>query len=132
MFIVDTSRPLTNKTVSFDDLISLPQITDFDLYSLPIDKLVALNSNKDPVNYYGIFKSPAEAALTLDNKSEYKYISRYINLERTVEVTFNKDLVYFVMNPLYKNNISLRRTPDSPRNTKAIVLVDTINNTATH
>lgn len=128
VFIIDSSRPLTNKIVSFDDIVLLPQITDFDLYSLPMGKLVALNSNKDPVNYYGEFKSPAEAALALDNKSEYKYIRasncRNINLERPVEVTSNKDLVYFVMNPLYKNNTSLRRTPDSPRNTKAIVLVD--------
>ena len=31
----------------------------------------------------------------------------------------NKDLVYFVINPLYKENLSLRRTP--PRNTKAII-----------
>ena len=36
------------------------------------------------------------------------------------------------MNPLYKNNSSLRRTPIVPRNTKAIVLVDIINNTTTH
>ena len=49
-----------------------------------------------------------------------------------VEVTSNKDLVYFVMNLLYKNNVSLRRTPDSPRNAKAIILVDTLNNTAIH
>jgi hypothetical protein len=51
VFIVDTSRPLTNKTVSFEDIISLAQITDFDLYSPPMGKLVALNSNKDFVNY---------------------------------------------------------------------------------
>ena len=65
-------------------------------------KLIALNSNKDPVHYYGTYNSPANAALALDNKTEYKYINRYINLERPVEVTTNKDLVYFVMNLLYK------------------------------
>ena len=36
------------------------------------------------------------------------------------------------MNPIYKENISLRRRPESPRNTKAIILVDTLNNTAIH
>lgn len=132
VFIVDVSRPLTNNAVIFEDTTLLSPITDFDLYSLPMGKLIALNSNKDPVNYYGIYNSPANAALALDNKTEYKYISRYINLERPVEVTTNKDLVYFVMNPLYKNSPSLRRTPIVSRNTKAIVLVDTINNTATH
>ena len=91
----------------------LPQITDFYLYSLPVGKIVALNSNKDPINYYGVFKNAAEAALVLDNKREFKYISRYINLERTVEVTSKKDLVYFFMNPVYKQNISLRRIPES-------------------
>lgn len=118
--------------VNFKDTTVLSPITDFDLYSLPMGKLIALNSYKYPVHFYGTYNSPADAALALDNKTEYKYISRYINLERPVEVTTNKDLVYFVMNPLYKNNSSLRRTPIVPRNTKAIVLVDTINNTTTH
>lgn len=36
------------------------------------------------------------------------------------------------MNPFFKENISLRRRPESPRNTKAIILVDTLNNTAIH
>lgn len=132
VFIVDSSRPLTNNMVNFKDTTVLSPITDFDLYSLPMGKLIALNSYKYPVHFYGTYNSPADAALALDNKTEYKYISRYINLERPVEVTTNKDLVYFVMNPLYKNNSSLRRTPIVPRNTKAIVLVDTINNTTTH
>lgn len=118
VFIIDPNRPLTNKAVSFAEGETkttkfLPEITDFDLYSLPMGKLVALNSNKDPIAYYGVFKNAAEAALVLDNKTEFKYISRYINLERTVEVTSKKDLVYFVMNPMYKQNISLRRTPES-------------------
>ena len=77
------------------------------------------------------------AALKLDNKTEYKYISRYINLVtcrlskaakqsiRTVEVTSNKVKVYFVMNPFLKENISVSRKPESFRNTKAIILVDT-------
>lgn len=132
VLIIDPNRPLTNKTVSYFDTNLLYQIKDFDLYSLPIGKLIALNSNKDPVNYFGVFTNAAEAALKLDNKTEYKYISRYINLERTVEVTSNKVKVYFVMNPIYKENISLRRRPESPRNTKAIILVDTLNNTAIH
>ena len=111
VFIIDPNRPLTNKTVIFFfDTNLFSQIKDFDLYSLrphpgarlgpgAIGKLIALNSNKDPVNYFGVFTNAAEAALKLDNKTEYKYISRYINLERTVEVTSNKVKVYFVMNP---------------------------------
>ena len=42
-----------------------------------------------------------------------------------VEVTSNKDLVYLFMNPIYKQNISVRRTSNYPRNNKAIILVDT-------
>lgn len=107
VFIIDPNRPLTNKTVTYFDTNLFSQIKDFDLYSLPIGKLIALNSNKDPVNYFGVFTNAN--ALKLDNKTEYKYISRYINLERTVEVTSNKVKVYFVMNPFFKENISLRR-----------------------
>ena len=123
-----TNRPLTNKTVTYFDTNLFSQIKDFDLYSLPIGKLIALNSNKDPVNYFGVFTNAAvrrAAALKLDNKTEYKYISRYINVERTVEVTSNKVKVYFVMNPFLKENISVSRKPESFRNTKAIILVDT-------
>ena len=36
------------------------------------------------------------------------------------------------MNPFYKANLSLRRTPASAHNTKGIVLVDTLSNTAVH
>ena len=98
-------------------------------------KLVALNSAKDPINYYGVFKNPAEAALILDNKSEYKYISRYINLERMVEVTSNKDLVYFVMNPDWKSDLAGRiaaRSSERKKSSisKSIVLVDVLNNSA--
>ena len=125
VFIIDPNRPLTNKTVTFFDTNLFSQIKDFDFYSLPIAKLIALNSNKDPVNYFGVFTNAAEAALKLDNKTEYKYISRYINLERTVEVTSNKVKVYFVMNPFLKENISVSRKPESFRNTKAIILVYT-------
>ena len=54
VFIIDPNRPLTNKTVIFFfDTNLFSQIKDFDLYSLPIAKLIALNSNKDPVKYFG-------------------------------------------------------------------------------
>ena len=36
------------------------------------------------------------------------------------------------MNPFLKENISVSRKPESFRNTKAIILVDTLNNTAIH
>ena len=53
VFIIDPNRPLTNKTVTFFDTNLFSQIKDFDFYSLPIAKLIALNSNKDPVKYFG-------------------------------------------------------------------------------
>lgn len=74
VFIIDPNRALTNKAVSFavgetKTTKFSPQIKDFYLYSLPMGKLVALNSNKDPIAYYGVFKIAAEPALVLDNKT---------------------------------------------------------------
>lgn len=72
------------------------------------------------------YYNAAEAANLLDNKLEYKYISRYINKEKLVKA--GGKLLYFVMHPNYKNNLSLRRKPTTPRNTKPIYLVDTLEN----
>ncbi len=132
VFLIEASRPFTNSPIKFTNYSSIPSITDFDLYSLAMGELLALNINKDPINYYGSYLNAAEAAKKLDQKSEYKYISRDINLEHPVEVSPKKDLVSVVKNPFYKANLSLRRTPASSHNTKAIVLVDTLNNTAVH
>lgn len=84
---------------------------------------------------YGIYDNSSHAALTLDNKSDNKYIRRYINLERPVIVGPNRDSVFFVMNPDWKNDI-IRRIADRPSGrkrsflSKSIVLVDVKNNTA--
>jgi hypothetical protein len=78
----------------------------------------------------GTYKSPGEAAFILENKKDSRYISRYINLERTVTVGPNKFPV-FILNPSYKENSSLRKAPISAHNLKVIVMVDTLTGLAT-
>jgi len=46
-----------------------------------------------------ILEAASQAAKNLDGKSDSRYISRYINLERPVIVGQEKTPVYFVMNP---------------------------------
>ena len=53
----------------------------------------------DKVILFDIFDNPVKAALKLDNKKDNRYISRYINKERLVEVGVNSTPVYFVMHP---------------------------------
>lgn len=79
---------------------------------------------------FGIYSSPGEAASILDNKKDSRYISRYINLERTVKVGPAITELYFVLNPEYLQNTSLRKAPKSPNNMRAIILVDILKNTA--
>ena len=74
------------------------------------------------------FHNASEAANLLDGKKEYKYISRYINKNKLVKSGSN--LLYFVMHPEYKNNLALRRKPLSSRNTKSIILIDTLEKTS--
>ncbi len=68
--------------------------------------------------------------MELDGKpvTAVNYIKLYINLDKIVTVGPNNDKVYFVMNPNYKSDTSLRLAPKSPRNTQPIVRVDTLNN----
>lgn len=126
--IVETNNPSTIKDVKFDSPKLLPTVSGIDLNKFESGKIFALLMDK--VTLKGVYNSPSEAALVLDNKKDSKYISRYINLEHPVCVGSDKTKVYFVMNPSYKNNTSLRQTPKSPRNLKSIVLVDTLKDTA--
>jgi hypothetical protein len=126
IYIVDPSKPLSNKPLEYFDYTELPTITDVDLFNLPQNRLVALLSDK--ITVFGTYHNAPEAALLLDNKKESKYIGRYINKERLVKA--GDKLLYFVMHPDYKDNLSLRRKPLSARNTNSIVLVDMIENTA--
>ena len=91
---------------------------------------------------FGLFDTPGEAALKLDNKKDCKYINRYINKERLVEVGANCTPVYFVMHPIwYKDNTACCARQGGARNksrgivqnsslNRSIVLVDNLKNTA--
>lgn len=126
IYIVDPSKPLSDEPLEYLDNTKLPTITDVDLFNIPQNKLVALLPDK--VTVFGIYNNAPEAAKLLDNKKESKYIGRYINKEKLVKA--GDKLLYFVMHPDYKDNLSLRRKPVSARNTNSIVLVDTVDNTA--
>jgi len=127
--IAEKNDPMNKRVKKYDNMTQLPEISGLNLYSLEIGVLVALLEDK--VTVFGTFKSPGEAALILDQKKDSRYISRYINLERTVTVGPDKIPVFFIMNPNYKKNSSLRKAPKSAHNLKAIVMVDTLTGVAT-
>jgi GIY-YIG catalytic domain len=93
-----------------------PNISNVELNKLP-SGLIALDKNK--ITILGKFDSIKEAALTLDNKIEVKYISRYINKEKLVKTS--KYYCYFVRNE--DKSIAIKYE----RNKKSIVLFDIIN-----
>lgn len=126
--IVEVIDPLNKKEVQFNSMQKYPIIKELDFNSIEAGKLVSFTKDKKKI--LGIYSSPGEAASILDNKKESRYISRYINLERTVKVGPARIEVYFVMNPEYLKNTSLRQANKYPNNIRAIVLVDTIKNTA--
>lgn len=82
----------------------------------------------DKITVFSTYHSAPEAAKLLDDKKESKYIGRYINKEKLVKAS--DKLLYFVMHPDYKDNLSLRRKPLSTRNTNSIIFIDTVDNTA--
>ncbi|CAJ0848773.1 13235_t:CDS:10, partial [Entrophospora sp. SA101] len=59
-------------------------IQDVDIESLP-DGIHALHQDKETV--HDTYPSPAQAAKALDNKVEFKYIERYVNMEKPVATT---------------------------------------------
>ena len=81
------------------------------------------------------FWAICQAARSLDGKSDSRYISRYVNLERLVLAGSDKEPVYFVMNPEWKTDLKSRigaRTSKRKRSSisKSIVLVNILNNSA--
>jgi hypothetical protein len=106
--------------------MELPTITNVNLFNLLQNKLVVLLPEK--VTVFSTYHNASEAAKLLDDKKESKYIGRYINKEKLVKA--GNESLYFVMYPDYKDNLSLRRKLLSARNTKSIVLVDMVDNTA--
>lgn len=132
VLIEDLSTPLSTNSPDFSQSDIVP-VSDIDLYSLEKGKLYAIS--KDKKSIYGVFDNPSKAAKSLDNKSDSRYIRRYINLERLVTVGKNKDSVYFVINPDWKNDLKGRRGARNNERklssrARSIVLVDVVNNTS--
>ena len=68
-------------------------IQDVDIDSLP-DGIHALHQDKETV--HDTYLSPAQAAKALDNKVEFKYIERYVNIAKPVATT--QGTFFFVKN----------------------------------
>ena len=71
-------------------------ITNIDLFSIP-EKIIALQSDK--CTKFNIYTSASHAAYSIDGKVEFKYIERYINVNKLVET--NAGSFYFVKRPDY-------------------------------
>jgi len=97
VYLIDPSEPLSEESPSFVTTDNVMAITGVDLHALKKGKLFALLLDKKSL--FGVYDNPSQAAKSLDGKSDSRYISRYINLERPVAVGEDKTPVYFVMNP---------------------------------
>jgi len=97
VYLIDPSKPLSEDSPSYTTTDGVLTITGVDLYALLKGKLFALLLDKKSL--FGVYDNPSQAAKSLDGKSDSRYISRYINLERPVVVGQDKTSVYFVMNP---------------------------------
>jgi hypothetical protein len=97
IYLIDPSKPLSEDSPSHTTTDRVMAITEVDLYALAKGKLFALLFDKKSL--FGIYDNPTQAAKILDGKSDSRYISRYINLERPVAVGQDKTSVFFVMNP---------------------------------
>jgi hypothetical protein len=132
VFIIDASKPRTDNNPQFHNRDHLKPISGINLETLKIGLLYAYLSDK--VTLFGLFDTPGEAALKLDNKKDCKYINRYINKERLVEVGVNCTPIYFVMHPIwYKDNTGRNKSRGIVQNSslnRSIVLVDNLKNTA--
>lgn len=133
VYLVDPSKPLSEDSPSYTTTDGVVDITGVDLYGLPKGKLFALLLDKKSV--FGVYDNPSQAAKILDNKSDSRYISRYVNLERPVAVGQDRTHVYFVMNPEWKSDIIGRMSARPSERKKSsrsrsIVLVDVLNQSA--
>lgn len=132
LFIIDASKPRTNSEPQYSNTNHLKPITGFILESLEIGLLYAYLSDKETL--FGIFDTPGQAALKLDNKKDCKYINRYINKERLVIVGENRTPVYFLMHPSwYEDKIGRNKSRGKVQISslnRSIVLVDNLEKTA--
>lgn len=133
IYLIDPSKPLSEESPSYTTTDAVADITGVDLHDLVKGKLFALLLDKKSL--FGVYDNPSQAAKSLDGKSDSRYISRYINLERPVVVGQDKTPVYFVMNPDWKSDIIGRiaaRPSERKKSSRSrsIVLVDVINNSA--
>lgn len=133
VFLIDPSKPLSEDSPSYTTTDAVTVITGVDLHALAKGKLFALLLNKKSL--FGIYDNPNQAAKILDGKSDSRYISRYVNLERAVVVGQDKTPVYFVMNPDWKSDITGRIAARSSEwkissRSRSIVLVDVLNQSA--
>ena len=131
VFLIDKSKLLSEDSPNYSKNDNLMQLTGVDLYAFEKGKLFALLLDKKSI--FGIYNNASQAARSLDGKSESKYISRHINLERPVLVGPDKEPVYFVMNPKWKTDLKGRigaRPSKRKRSSRSrsIVLVDVLNN----
>jgi hypothetical protein len=133
VYLIDSSNPMSLDSPKYCNTNSLFPITGVDLLALEKGKLIALCLDKKTV--YGVYDNPSRAALSLDGKSECKYIRRYINLERPVKVGPEQEPVFFVMHPEWKTDVKGRkgaRLPERKRSSrsKSVVLVNIKDNSA--
>lgn len=136
VYIIDPSKPLSEDSPSYTTTDKAEVITGVDLHALEKGKLFALLLDKKSL--FGVYDSPSQAAKSLDGKSDSRYISRYVNLERPVLVGPDRTPVYFVMNPDWKSDIkgriAARPEGEHARKkssiSKSIVLVDVVNQSA--
>jgi len=84
VFLINPAKHLTQDSPKYYDPDTISPISNIDLYALEKGKLFALCIDKETV--YGVCDNPSHAALSLDGKSDNKYIRRYISLERPVLV----------------------------------------------
>ena len=133
VYLIDPSKPLSEDSPSYTTTDGVMAITGVDIYALAKGKLFALLLDKKSL--FGVYDNPSKAAKSLDGKSDSRYISRYINLERPVVVGQDKTPVYFVMNPDWKSDV-VGRIAARPsgrkksRLSRSIVLVDVLNQSA--
>lgn len=91
VYLIDPSKPLSEDSPSYTTTDEAMAITGVDLYALEKGKLFALLLDKKSL--FGVYNNPSQAAKSLDGKSDSRYISRYINLERPVAVGQDKTFV---------------------------------------
>lgn len=93
IFPVYERFPTSFNTPNYSNVVQYAQIEGIegiDLTTLEYGKLIAFKLDK--VTVYGTFKNAPEAAKLLENKTDSKYISRYINLDRPVTINDSQGL----------------------------------------